>query len=611
MVERVVTIKVDVKGEKQLDDLDKKQDKVAKSAKSVVAGMAKLAAGVAAAGTALAFAIKQAADSRRELEILARQAGKTVGEFEALAFATKQYGIEAEQIADISKDVQDRIGEFATVGTGAFQDFLDVVGLTKEEGIALAQSFDGLAGDEIILEVVRQLEAANATGAQTTFVLESLGSDLSRLTPLFADNGAELSKLTGAYTELNGSLALTEDEAKGLQEAAIAFDSFTTTLGKASTKILATIAAPFAEFLNEITKVLPDATAAVADFINQFKDADEISDTAALIRQIESLKQSIARGEQGLADGIFTNTERVNENLEANRERLKLLQDQLAVLQAQDAVEAQSSGASTAQSDPSLTTEQKDFAEATKKQLDRELEDLIFYEQRKAEVRAGAISEAEAAFLIARSNEESLLDQRQEAALAKLGENEQAKLELVQEFDRLRVKQAEIAGQEIAEIRRVEQQQALIGGIKTANNWIQGLAQLNEKSKGLKRAAIVSSTAVAVMETFKNAGGWPWGVIPAGIMAAVGAKQFAQVGKTNFSGGGISGGSAAAANTSASAGLGSQSVSTATQVNRIESTALEQLNRELAERDPDEVLPVSYVRRITASIDVARSEGAI
>ena len=56
----------------------------------------------------------------------------------------------------------------------------------------------------------------------------------------------------------------------------------------------------------------------------------------------------------------------------------------------------------------------------------------------------------------------------------------------------------------------------------------------------LGKAASLASTAVstysAVIETFKNAGGYPWGIAPAAAMAAVGAVQMQNIKSQQFSG---------------------------------------------------------------------------
>ena len=84
----------------------------------------------------------KASSSRKELEAFARQAKTTEENFQALSFATNQFGVNAEQIADISKDVADRLGEFATAGTGTFQDYADVMKLTKEQAKKSLLSFN-------------------------------------------------------------------------------------------------------------------------------------------------------------------------------------------------------------------------------------------------------------------------------------------------------------------------------------------------------------------------------------------------------------------------------------------------------------------------------------
>ena len=73
------------------------------------------------------------ARNRKELELLSKQAKVSTEDFQALAFSTSQFGINADQIADISKDIADKVGEFSAAGTGAFQDYADVIKLTKEE----------------------------------------------------------------------------------------------------------------------------------------------------------------------------------------------------------------------------------------------------------------------------------------------------------------------------------------------------------------------------------------------------------------------------------------------------------------------------------------------
>ncbi|WP_160153345.1 hypothetical protein [Microbulbifer sp. ALW1] len=77
--------------------------------------------------------------------------------------------------------------------------------------------------------------------------------------------------------------------------------------------------------------------------------------------------------------------------------------------------------------------------------------------------------------------------------------------------------------------------------------------------KGLALAKAVATLPSAVIESFNNSGGYPWGIPAATAMAATGAAQIAQIKSANFSGGGgiasVGGGSAMASPPSGGASL--------------------------------------------------------
>ena len=160
------------------------------------------------------------------------------------------------------------MGEFSKVGTGAFQDFADVTGLTKEQAKETAREFENMSSDQVIGEMVKRLEEAGASGNQMTFVLESMGNDLSRLTPLFTNNSKELGVLTGTYKQATNQLKLTAAEVEGLQGAATSFDLMTSSMSKAGTLISASLAPLLSEFFNGVIDVVPEATQTIIDFIN-------------------------------------------------------------------------------------------------------------------------------------------------------------------------------------------------------------------------------------------------------------------------------------------------------------------------------------------------------
>lgn len=346
---------------KKLDDLDKQTkkndasfNKLTKTADAVSSALKVTATAGLALATALTAVVLKTAESEQELAILSRQAKLSTTDFEALAFATKQYGIDAEQIADISKDLSDKLGEFGKVGTGAFQDYADVIGLTKEEAQAAAIEFENMSSDQVIGAMVKSMEEAGASGNEMTFVLESMGNDLSRLIPLFTDNAKELDNLTSTYKSATGQMKLTAEEIKGLSDAATSFDLLTDSLREAGGLISAQIAPLLTEFFNGVITVVPDATQAIVDFINSFKSAENIESVSSLTNLIDEQKVKLTELEGALVSAgnvggtmYFTAqqnqaaaTARVSGEIAIETERLKELEEQLLSInetQAQDA----------------------------------------------------------------------------------------------------------------------------------------------------------------------------------------------------------------------------------------------------------------------------------
>jgi hypothetical protein len=284
----------------KLDKTEKKTTKADKSLKEMGETAAKVGSKLkvaAVAGLALATALTavvlKSASSQRELSLLSKQAKLSTDDFEALAFATKQYGINAEQIADISKDLSDKMGEFGKVGTGAFQDFADIIGLTKEQAMQAAREFENMSSDQVIGKMVSQMEAAGASGNEMVFVLESMGNDLSRLIPLFTNNSKELKTLTSTYSAATKAMKLTSTEMDGLNVAATSFDLMTDSLVKGGNLISAQIAPLLSEFFNSVIEVVPEATQAVVNFINAFKTPAEITNLASIQSQLKDATRDL------------------------------------------------------------------------------------------------------------------------------------------------------------------------------------------------------------------------------------------------------------------------------------------------------------------------------
>lgn len=65
-----------------------------------------------------------------------------------------------------------------------------------------------------------------------------------------------------------------------------------------------------------------------------------------------------------------------------------------------------------------------------------------------------------------------------------------------------------------------------------------GAEKLFKLNQGLALAQAAVSLPTAVMESFRNGGGYPWGLIPAGLMLAEGLAQIATIKSQSFSSGG-------------------------------------------------------------------------
>ena len=276
------------------------------------------------------------AKSRRELDLLAAQAKTSSRDFQALAFATTQYGINAEKIADISKDISDRVGEFSAAGTGTFQDYADVMKMTKKEAQEVAIGFQSLSSEQVIGKMVSEMEAAGVTGSKMTFVLESMGNDLSKLKPLFSANSAELNKLKSRFNEVNDSLQITAGQADKLKGVATTFDLLTAGLGNAATAISATIAPVVDDFFNDVIDIVPEATQTIIDFVNSFLDAENITSIAGVNKEIETSLTRIAEKEELIRTQIGHRLRGAKSSKNQEEDRLAALREQLVVLEDQE-----------------------------------------------------------------------------------------------------------------------------------------------------------------------------------------------------------------------------------------------------------------------------------
>ena len=227
-----------------------------------------------------------------ELGNLASVAGLSVERFQEVAFAAQQFGVSTEKMADILKDVNDKFGDFVQTGAGPLADFFEniapAVGLT-------ANAFAKLSSEEKLGKYIQALEKANLSQADMTFYLEAIASDSTLLQKVFANNGAELDRLSTKIRDAGG--VMDEDMIKRAKEAKEEF-ALTSQI----------ISNQFAIAIKELTPLLRDGATAIGNIAIglgvMYKEAkktlgllDEGPGIAALNLDIEADKlDNAARG---------------------------------------------------------------------------------------------------------------------------------------------------------------------------------------------------------------------------------------------------------------------------------------------------------------------------
>lgn len=223
------------KANKKLRQMETGFDKGDKAQSRFNVGSEKLASTVKLVGAALvtatvaltAYAVVQGR-ATRETEALANMAGLTVNEFKEISFVMGTVGISAEKFGDIMKDTQEKVGDFLATGGGAFQDFADVMGLTKSQANTLAKEFETMSGDQVLQAMVTQMQNAGKSSQQMSFALEGMASDTTRLIPLLKDSGKAAEELKSQFSDVNIDLSAEEREqfaklAENVDLATIAF----------------------------------------------------------------------------------------------------------------------------------------------------------------------------------------------------------------------------------------------------------------------------------------------------------------------------------------------------------------------------------------------------
>lgn len=235
------------------------------------------------------------------------------------------------------------------------------------------------------------------------------------------------------------------------------------------------------------------------------------------------------------------------------------------------------------------------YAEETARENDRYQQQLAKLNERKLEI----------------INNEKLLASDKDAALDLL--NEQAQLKAAEnELALTAIREEGVAAR--ARLDKLE-----------ADNRIRQLGQLGNAlidlgqgqsrkifniGKTLARAQAAISLPAAVMESFKNGGGYPWGLIPAGLMLAEGLKQIRSIENTSFDNGASASTSVGTSGGGGGSGIIPQLPTAPETVQNLSIVGGDEILKELRElSSADGVIPARIALRYMTSINAARRIG--
>ncbi len=545
--------------------LEKETKKTKVSVKDLSSAIKKAFAAGSAAAVALVGFVTLTAKSRKELQLLADQAKITAGEFEPLAFAAKMYGVEAEQVAKISNDLQVRLGRFGTKGEGAFKDVTEVLGLANEEAQKYAQTLMGFTAPEAIQIIVNDLEAVGATSEQTTAALNTISGGLEKLNPLFKDNGVELATLTARYNEVNGSIGLLASQEKDLAKLADTNEMLWEQLGNAGTLISASLAPAVNDFFNGVISIVPDATNAIYDFIDSFKDLENRDSIRALDADIATL--------EGQIDAL---QEVIDNRISANKKKY----GDVSIWDALNPWSSDTGDTTQMQGQlDELNSQLQEFYDRRNDIINAEEEakqartfDTVDFNENSMNAKDIASYDREIEALQDRfKTEEELLREKLERDLELIGEDQMMRLNLEAEFqnalldlqisredaeidsiDRRRDAEKRARDETLREEKRAYKQR--IGITQDwANAALTAGGIIFEDNKAIRAGMVVVDTAAAAMRAYSDLGPIAGSAAAAAIIAT-GAAQLASINSATKGGGSVSGGNGVG-DTSPSAGM--------------------------------------------------------
>ena len=286
-------------------------------------------AGAMAATTAAAYATAAAMTTMViETDNFARVAGVSIEQFNQMSFAANQFGLTADQLGDAFKDTRERIGDFIATGGGPLQDFADVMGYTKEQTLAFAQSVEGLSGRDVLVEMVRQLEEGGKSTEQMSFALEGMANDMTKLLPLLTNGASELDRLESKMASVQNPLS--EDDIRQFRDFNESIDLVAASFQNMMTNAVIPLLEPFTNLTNEVARFIGYVSGAPAQRLPELtieieRQSKVVEDLAKRQKTLNDINVKTITNGAALSD-IEARKAKVAEEYE---QALKKLNDQL------------------------------------------------------------------------------------------------------------------------------------------------------------------------------------------------------------------------------------------------------------------------------------------
>lgn len=242
--------------------------------------------------------IKSTSDHVTETDRWAKSLGISTSALMQWQYAAEKAGLSGDNIADIFKDLNDKIGDAVLNKSGEAAQALDTLGLS-------AKKLQSLSPDKQLLEISNAMQGMNK--AQQTNIFESLGNDLTKLSPLLDNNAGKLKALMQNATNL-GIAPKDEDVEKLLkvnqvfQDISDNIDGFKNRFAIALSQI---DLSPMQESLKNIQNVLtdPQTLSGMANLVNGALNlANFVTKIAAGLGNIAALTGSRSRAISGKYD---------------------------------------------------------------------------------------------------------------------------------------------------------------------------------------------------------------------------------------------------------------------------------------------------------------------